>query len=104
MATVDRPNLSADARTWASLRSAVDSVLDDAPRYPGGTVFVPADALNLPDVLRQHRASRAPVIVVYEDGHEEVVVGNSELDRFALGVLLGVVAALLIDKLGRARP
>jgi hypothetical protein len=102
MATLDR---TANDRTWAALRSAVDSAFDDAPRYPEGTVFVPADTPDLADVLDQHREreSRAPVVVVYEDGREEFVVGSPEVHRFALGVLVGVAAAFVIDKLGRAR-
>lgn len=100
MATLDR---TADQRTSAALRSAVDSAFDDAPRYPEGTVFVPADTPDLADVLDQHRESRAPVVVVYEDGREEFVVGSPEIHRFAFGVLIGIAVAFVIDKLGRGR-
>jgi hypothetical protein len=81
------------------LRSAIDTTIAGGPRYPEGTVFVPADTPDLPTVLRRYRESRAPVIVVYEDGHEELIAGPSALDRFVLGALLGLIAAFVIDRI-----
>jgi hypothetical protein len=96
MATVERQHLTADQRTWAALRAAIDTGFSSRARYPNGTVLIPADTPDLSTVIGRYAGSGPPVVVVHADGHEEY----KPRDHVALGV--GLVA-FVAGRLRRVR-
>ena len=74
MATLDRSQSAAGELTAERFRLATDLAVEGNSPDPDGAAFVAADLPNLGDVLAQYAKERRPVVLVYADGEERVLL------------------------------
>jgi len=58
----------------ARMDAAIQAAIDGEPIYPDRTVFVGSDHAKLGDVMRRRALERAPVLIVYPDGEERLLL------------------------------
>lgn len=73
---------SAAAFAAQRFQLATDLAVEGRSPYPNGAAFVPADLPNLGEAVAGYARERRPVVIVYADGDERVLVpselsGNS---------------------------
>jgi hypothetical protein len=97
MATAEQPTVAtADDRAWDLFFEALDSDSNTASRVPPGAAVVAADAPDRDELVRRYHADRRTVVVVYEDGREDILRPR-QLERTVLVAglfLFGVWLAL----------
>jgi hypothetical protein len=94
MATAEKTLRSAEARTWDLFHEALDPDSPAAARLPSGAAFVARDAPDREELVRRYRAEGRAVVLVSEDGSEEIIRGRG-IDPKLLVVGLAVVAAVI---------
>lgn len=77
MATLDRSESAAGALTAERFRLATDLAVEGRSPYPDGAAFVAADLPNLGDVLADYARERRPVVLVYADGEERMLLPDA---------------------------
>lgn len=93
MAAVDTTRTPAGELAGERLDTAVGmSIRGEPSSYPSGAAFVPADLHGLGEVLSRYARERRPVVLVYPDGDERLLVA---VDPEGLGdAVAGVVRTL----------
>lgn len=74
MATLDRSQSAAGELTAERFRLATDLAAEGRSPYPDGAAFVASDLPNLGEVLASYARERRPVVLVYADGEERLLV------------------------------
>jgi hypothetical protein len=96
MATAERPTLTtADDRAWELFFDALDGGSATATRVPPGAAIVAADAPDRVELVRRYHADKRTVVVVHEDGREEILRPRSIERALMIGGLALFVVWLL---------
>lgn len=75
-ATLNPPESGPSAATSLAFKRMEEALNDQGRRrrYPSGTVFIPADLPGFGEALQRHMKDRLPVVVIYPDGKERMVI------------------------------
>jgi hypothetical protein len=60
--------------------AAIEANIAGFPMYPDGTAFVAADLDGIGAILVEHARERSPIVIVYPDGEERLLVPSPRLD------------------------
>jgi hypothetical protein len=96
MSTVEPARSRADEHTWEALRRGISSEIAGKPLHRSGTAYVPADLPDLESVLGRLKSERRPVVLVHDDGTEQVIDRGEDDFRRAVMIGLLVVAGVLL--------
>ena len=81
MATLDRSSSTAGEFAAERFRLAIDLAVEGRSPYPDEAAFVAADVPNLGAILAEYAKERRPVVLVYADGEERVLIPEAVGDR-----------------------
>jgi hypothetical protein len=81
MATLDRSESAAGELTAERFRLATELAIEGRSPYPDGAAFVAADLPNLGEVVAGYAREHRPVVIVYGDGEERMLVPESAGQR-----------------------
>jgi hypothetical protein len=81
MATLDRSESAAGELTAERFRLATELAVEGRSPYPDGAAFVASDLPNLGEVVAGYARERRPVVIVYADGEERMLVPESAEQR-----------------------
>jgi hypothetical protein len=76
-------------RTSRRMDASIDAIVAGCPIYPNGTTFVAADTENIGEILLQTARERSPVLIVYPDGEERLLLPSQRLDARWIARLRG---------------
>jgi hypothetical protein len=62
-------------------RLAIDLAVEGKSPYPNEAAFIAADLPNLGAVLAEHARERRPVVLVYPDGEERILMPREASQR-----------------------
>jgi len=77
MATLDRSQSEAAQFAAERFRLAVDLAVEGKSPYPNEAAFLAADLPNLGVILAEYAKERRPVVLVYPDGEERILVSSA---------------------------
>jgi hypothetical protein len=101
MATAEHPHLTtADERAWDLFFAALDADNEAAHTVPPGAAIVAADASDRDELVRRYRADRRAVVLVHEDGRQEVISPRL-VDRTLIVTAVLALAAWAIWRSGQ---
>lgn len=83
MATLDRSQSAAGELTAERFRLATELAVEGRSPYPDGAAFVASDLPSLGEVLAGYAKERRPVVLVYPDGEERMLVSEAADHRQA---------------------
>jgi len=76
MATLDRSQSAAGDLAVERFRLAIELAIEGRSPYPDGAAFVAADLPNLGEVLARYARERRPVVLIYPDGEERILISD----------------------------
>jgi hypothetical protein len=74
MATLDRSQSAAGQFAAERFRLALDLAVEGKSPYPNEAAFLAADLPNLGSILAEYAKERRPVVLVYPDGEERILI------------------------------
>jgi hypothetical protein len=82
MATVDGTRSTAQELAAERFKLAIDLAVDGRSPYPGGAAFVAADQPDLGVWMARYAREHRPVVLVYPDGDERVLLAVPAASRW----------------------
>jgi hypothetical protein len=74
MAQVTNPQTATVELAAERFTLATELAIQDKSPYPNGAAFVAADLPDLGDILARYARERSPVVLVYPDGEERILI------------------------------
>lgn len=74
MASLEQPKSTAAEFAAERFRLATDLAVKGHSPYPNGAVFLASDLPNLGEALARYARERCPIVIVYPDGDERVLL------------------------------
>lgn len=74
MATLDQPKSTAWEFAAERFRLAIDLAVEGKSPYPTEAAFVASDLPNLGAILAEYAKAHRPVVLVYPDGEERILM------------------------------
>ena len=104
MATAERPKIAtADDQAWDLFFEALDADSAAATRVPPGAAIVAADAPDREQLVHRYHDDRRTVVVVHEDGRDEILRPRQLERKLLLGGLV-LIGVWLASRGGRRAP
>lgn len=82
MATLTNPRSAAQELAAARFSLAIDLAIEGKSPYPNGAAFVAADLPELSTWLADYAREHRPVVLVYPDGDERVLLAPPAVPRW----------------------
>lgn len=88
METLSHTNSVATEAAFDRMDAAIEGTLAGRAAYPSGTAFVPADHPDVAGTIRRYLDEGRPVVLVYDDGSEQVLGDPHRPLVFVVGPLI----------------
>lgn len=88
METLSPHNSPATEAAFDRLDSAIEGTLEGRTTHPSGTAFVPADHPDVAGTIRRYLDEGRPVVLVYDDGTEQLLGDPRRLMAFVIGPMI----------------
>jgi len=77
MAELANPSTAAAALAAQRFELAIELAIDGKSPYPNGAAFVASDMPGFGETLARYARERIPVVIVYPDGEERILMPES---------------------------